>query len=285
LTRLDAKHAPRSDAEAQPAPREPVAQAAPAAEAAPLATRPSESGGFNTDLGLAPPSMLASLGSRTSIVIAAYNEAGSIGAVVAELLPTYPNVVVVDDGSSDDTAQRAAAAGARVLRHLINRGQGAALQTGINYALTLGSDFIVTFDADGQHDAADLPALLVPLARGEAEICLGSRFMTQHERMPLTRRIVLFCAVIFTRITARAKLSDTHNGLRAFTRRAAQMLDLKLDRMAHASEILDQVVASELPYIEVPVRVRYTEYSLRKGQRSSAALRVAFDYFMGRLIR
>ena len=222
---------------------------------------------------------------RATIVIAAYNEAESIAEVVRELIEIYPHVIVVDDGSEDDTAQRARAAGASVLTHLINRGQGAALQTGVSYALARGAEIIVTFDADGQHDVADLPELIAPIERGDAEISLGSRFLSRRERIPLVRRVVLRLAVLFMRVTSRVRLSDAHNGLRAFSRRAASGLDLKLDRMAHASEIVDQVAASGLPYVEVPVRVRYTDYSLKKGQKSTAALRVAFDYLMGRLIR
>jgi polyprenyl-phospho-N-acetylgalactosaminyl synthase len=225
------------------------------------------------------------LARRTTIVIAAYNEALKIADVVRELLTVFPHVVVVDDGSEDETAARAREAGASVLVHLVNRGQGAALQTGITYALAQGAEYIVTFDADGQHDMADLPALLTPIQNGKADICLGSRFLERREKIPLLRRWVLFCAVLFMRVTTHARLSDAHNGLRAFSRRAARALDLKLDRMAHASEIVDQIVASKLRYIEVPVRVRYTDYSLRKGQRNTAAFRVAFDYLMGRLIR
>jgi glycosyltransferase involved in cell wall biosynthesis len=219
------------------------------------------------------------------VVIAAYNEAKAIGHVVRELREHYAQVVVVDDGSADATAQLALDAGAHVLTHLINRGQGAALQTGISYALLRGAQAVVTFDADGQHDVHDIARLLAPIRAGGAHIALGSRFLERREHIPLGRRMVLFCAVWFTRLFARARLTDTHNGLRAFSRVAAQKLDLQLDRMAHASELLDQVVASGLPYVEVPVRIRYTEYSLSKGQRSSAALRVAFDYLMARLIR
>jgi glycosyltransferase involved in cell wall biosynthesis len=233
----------------------------------------------------ASPSLLGLAAPRATIVIAAYNEGPCIAEVVGELITQYPDVVVVDDGSEDDTAQRARAAGACVLTHLVNRGQGAALQTGITYALAQGAEFIITFDADGQHDMADLPALVSPIARGEAEISLGSRFLSRREKIPATRRLILFLAVLFMRVTSRVRLSDAHNGLRAFSRRAARMLDLKLDRMAHASEIVDQIVASGLPYVEVPVRIRYTDYSLKKGQKSTAAIRVAFDYLMGRLIR
>lgn len=220
----------------------------------------------------------------TVIVIAAYNEARAIREVVAEVAAVFPRVVVVDDGSADDTAVQARAGGATVLTHFVNRGQGAALQTGIRYALEHGAKYIVTFDADGQHDVNDLPAMLGPIARGESEICLGSRFLEANTEVPALRRVVLAGAVIFTRMTSRVKLTDAHNGLRAFSHKAASTLDIKLDRMAHASEIIDQIRWTGLPYREVPVHVRYTEYSMAKGQKSSAALRVAFDYIVGRLI-
>lgn len=222
---------------------------------------------------------------RTAIVIAAYNEAGCIGSVVSELRASFPNVIVVDDGSPDATAEEARLAGATVLRHYVNRGQGAALQTGITYALGQGAEILVTFDADGQHDVADLPAMIQPIAAGEVHICLGSRFLRSTEGIPWFRRMVLRGAVLFTRMTSRVRLTDAHNGFRAFSRTAALSVDIQLDRMAHASEIVDQFHQSGLPYREVPVRIRYTEYSLRKGQRSSAALRVAFDYLLGRLTR
>ncbi len=221
----------------------------------------------------------------TYIVIAAFNEGKAIGEVVRELRVRYPNVVVVDDGSRDDTCERAREAGATALRHVVNRGQGAALQTGMTYALKEGARFIVTFDADGQHRPEDIPGLVMPIASGEVEFCLGSRFLEHGDKVPFGRRMLLFGAIIFTRITSGMRLSDAHNGFRALSRKAAEHIDLQLDRMAHASEIIDQLRASELPYKEVPVFIRYTAYSMAKGQRSSAAFRVALDYLIGRLLR
>jgi glycosyltransferase involved in cell wall biosynthesis len=219
------------------------------------------------------------------IVIAAFDESAAIADVVRELRISYPNVVVVDDGSADDTWEHAARGGAIVLRHLVNRGQGAALQTGITYALKHGAAVIATFDADGQHCPKDLPALVTPILQGKVEICLGSRFLGRADAMPRSRRMLLRAAVAFTRVTSGLRVSDTHNGLRAFSRRAAEHFDIQLDRMAHASELIDQVRSSGLPYCEVPVHIRYTRYSLAKGQRSSAALRVALEYLVGRLLR
>lgn len=218
------------------------------------------------------------------IVIPAYNEGAAISHVVSSV-PIWCTSLVVDDGSMDDTAQRAADAGAMVLRHVVNRGQGAALQTGIEYALLKGADIIVTYDADGQHDPADLEKLVAPIRQGLAEVALGSRFLEHIHEVPRSRRIVLRAAVLFTRITSGLKLTDTHNGYRAFSRAAAQKISIRLDRMAHASEILDQIRIHNLRYVEVPVRIRYTEYSKQKGQRSRAAFRIVLDYLLGKLVR
>ncbi len=219
------------------------------------------------------------------VVIPALNEGAAIGDVVRGLAVHCTHLVVVDDGSTDDTSSCALEVGATVLRHAINRGQGAALQTGIEYSLRQGARYVVTFDADGQHPAHALPALMAPIVAGEAEVVLASRFMRDAGSVPRMRRVVLRAAVLFTRLTSGARVSDTHNGLRAFSRKAARVLDIQLDRMAHASEIIDQIHRSGLVYTEVPVRVQYTKYSRAKGQSSSAALRIALDYLLGKLLR
>jgi len=219
------------------------------------------------------------------VVIAAYNEGPAIESVVGEVTALYPNVVVVDDGSSDDTFAGARKCRVHVLRHLINRGQGAALQTGIDYALKRGARYVVTFDADGQHRVEDVGATVSPIYRGEYDICLGSRFLGRAVDMPMKRRLALRAAVLFTRIVSRVKVTDTHNGLRAFSRRAAERINLTLDRMAHASEIIDSVRQSGLPYCEVPVQVRYTKYSRAKGQSTRGAFRILIHYLSGRLLR
>ena len=219
------------------------------------------------------------------VVIPAFNEAAAIGSVIAGLRAYAGNIVVIDDGSKDATAGAAHEAGAIVLRHVINRGQGAALQTGIEYALRHGASAIVTFDSDGQHSPADVPTLVAPLRDGCADIVLGSRFLGSTESMPRLRRVVLHLAVVFTRMVSGLRVTDAHNGLRAFSRRAASMVHIQLDRMAHASELMDQIRRSGLVYTEVPVHVRYTEYSRQKGQRGVHAVRIAFDYFIGKFVR
>jgi glycosyltransferase involved in cell wall biosynthesis len=219
----------------------------------------------------------------TIVVIAAYNEGGVIGGVVAELVAERYQVVVVDDGSTDDTAVRARAAGATTLRHAANRGQGAALQSGLRYALQQGACVLVTFDADGQHSVTDLPRLLRPVLDGEADVVLGSRFLGNAAAVPPARRALLRAAVVFTGIASGLRLTDAHNGLRALSRRAAECLDLQLDGMAHASEIIDQVVLAGCRLVEVPVNVRYTSYSLAKGQRLGHAAHIAWEYLFSKL--
>lgn len=219
------------------------------------------------------------------VVVSAYNEAQTVGTVVRDLRQRYPSVVVVDDGSSDDTSSEILSAGGTLLRHLINLGQGAALQTGIEYSLSAGAEVIVTFDADGQHHASDVAPIATPILEGRADIVLGSRFLGQAENMPFSKWVILKGGVLFTRLVSGVSLTDVHNGLRAFSRRAAKKLCITINRMGHASELIDQIKQSGLPYVEVPVRVRYTEYSRKKGQGVSGALRIVTDYVLGRIIR
>ena len=202
------------------------------------------------------------------VVVAAYNEARVIGGVIAELRRDSHRIVVVDDGSSDMTARVAAECGAIVLQHPINLGQGAALQTGIEFALLRSAEVIVTFDADGQHRVGDIGKLVEALQKHRADFALGSRFLGAAVNIPPLRRMLLRAATLFTRVTTGLRLTDAHNGLRAMTRRGAQRIRLRQNRMAHASEILGQIAASGLKFVEVPVTIEYSGYSLTKGQRS-----------------
>ena len=213
------------------------------------------------------------------IVIPAFNEVGSIGEVLATIR-SYPwNIVVVDDGSSDGTA--AAAVGPRVhcCRHVVNLGQGAALQTGIRYALQSGARYIVTYDADGQHRVEDVEGLLRPVMSGEYDVALGTRFSHPDSirSIPASRRFLLRVAAAYTRWTVGLHVTDAHNGLRAFSAKAAARLRILQNRMSHATEILQQIRAHDLRYVEVPVHVRYTAYSVRKGQSSLNAVTILCD--------
>jgi len=217
-------------------------------------------------------------------VIPAYNEEKSIGRVVGELKKAgYSNLIVIDDGGKDKTYSEAKKAGATVLRHFINRGQGAALRTGIEYALAHSADFIVTFDSDGQHRIEDLPAMLGPVVKGEVDVTLGSRFLRKNN-LPIGRKILLKGSVLVQMIFYGVRLSDAHNGFRVLNRKAAQWIRIDSDRMEHASEIVEEIVKKKIKYKEVPVVIRYTGYSMRKGHGSfKGALKIFFKMIIRRI--
>ena len=208
------------------------------------------------------------------IVLAVYNEAQRIGPVLDELLRVAKNIAVVNDGSQDDTAGEVLIRPVWLVQHAVNLGQGAALQTGIAFALERHAEYIITFDADGQHCASDIPVLIQHLTAEGADFVLGSRFLGKAEGIPWSRKLMLRMAVLFTRVFSGVALTDAHNGLRAMTRRGAQQVHITMNRMEHASEIIDQIARSGLKYVEAPVTIRYTPESLTKGQKTSAALRL-----------
>ncbi len=220
------------------------------------------------------------------IVIAAYNEAHSIGHVVRELVKAkYKNVVVVDDGSSDDTVRIAGQHTKHVLQHTINRGQGAALKTGIDYAVQQGADIIVTFDADGQHRVEDIPAMIEPVKSGEVDVTLGSRFLAKGTEVPLFRKLVLKGGIFVVWLFYGIRLTDVHNGFRALSRHAAEQIEISMDRMEHASEILSEIRKKHLRFVEVPVIIKYTEYSKQHGQSSLNAIKIFYKMLLHKLTK
>lgn len=221
-------------------------------------------------------------------VVPAFNEAGRISATLSACLPYLDRIVVVDDGSSDTTAQDAVMDKIVVLRHKINRGQGAALRTGTEAALKLGADIVVHLDADGQHHPEDIPALIQPIVDGKFDVVFGSRFMgIEPEGMPFSRRILMVGIKIFNALMLgiTKDMTDPQSGMRAMSASAARSIPFCQDRMAHASEILRLVTRSDLRWVEVPVHVRYTQESLHKGQKSLDALKIVWQLFVGVFIR
>ncbi len=218
------------------------------------------------------------------IVIPAYNEGLALRTVLANLEPYGYSVVVVDDGSAVPAASKIMSRVPHVLRHCVNLGQGAALQTGITYALRRGAKYLVTFDADDQHVAAEIPSLLGPLERDEADVALGTRFAMGGSAVNISRRrlVTLKVATLMSRRSTGLNISDTHNGFRAFTAKAARKIRITQDRMSHASEILEQIARLGLRYVEVPVTIRYTEYSIAKGQKLSNAFNVMWESIAAR---
>ncbi|WP_432456755.1 glycosyltransferase family 2 protein [Cellulomonas iranensis] len=202
----------------------------------------------------------------TCVVVPLFNESAVVGDVIRDLRTSFPLVVAVDDGSTDGSAAVARDAGALVVEHPINLGQGAALQTGLETALRLGAQYVVTFDSDGQHQREDAVAMVSRLRTDEADVVFGSRFLDARTRPGAVKRAVLRAAVVYSNATTGVRLTDTHNGLRALNRRAAATLRIRQNRMAHASEIIEQVGRAGLRWVEHPVHILYTDYSRSKGQ-------------------
>jgi len=222
----------------------------------------------------------------TWVVIAAFNEEKKISEVIQSLQKIgYKSIVVVDDGSKDKTYQIAESNKVDVLRHIINRGQGAALKTGIDYALGKGADIIVTFDADGQHDAREIERLVLPIKECKVDVTLGSRFIDRRSNPPFVRKVILKGGAVIFRIMYGVRLTDSHNGFRALSAKAAQRIDLTQDGMEHASEIVEEISKKRLRYCEVPVTIRYTSYSLQHGQKSSNAFRILFKMILNKLMK
>lgn len=207
-----------------------------------------------------------------------YNEASVVGTVITDLRASFPNVVCIDDGSGDGSGEVARAAGAHLVQHPVNLGQGAALQTGIEFALAHEEcDWIITFDADGQHRIEDAQAMLDAARAENKAIVFGSRFLDDRTNPGWIKRTILKTAVWVSNLTSNMRLTDAHNGLRVIRRDAAEQIELKQDRMAHATEIVVELGRTGLPWKEHPVELLYTDYSKAKGQSVLNAVNILVD--------
>jgi len=222
---------------------------------------------------------------KTFIIIPAFNEKAVIGRVVDDLLPLGCRIVVVDDGSPEELRPQVARHNeVFYIRHKVNLGQGAALQTGIDFALKQGASWFVTFDADGQHSVEDIPAILTPLFMEQADIVLASRFLTKgSHNAPVIKQLILKAGRWVNYIFTGLYLSDAHNGLRAMNRIAANTIRITENRMAHATEIVAQIKKHKLRYREIGANVLYTPYSKNKGQSSLNSLKIFFDLVLQKL--
>ena len=218
------------------------------------------------------------------VIVPAYNEAEVLESVLTGLLDVFPRVVCVDDGSSDGSADIARTAGATVVRHAVNLGQGAALETGFAYARSQPEiEHVITFDADGQHDIGDALTMLATCRATGTDIVLGSRALGATVDQPLRRALLLRAALLVSRVTSGLPVSDTHNGLRVLSRRAFSRITLTQPGMAHASELEGAIKSHGLTWLESPTTIRYTEYSLGKGQAKLNAINIVFDLAIARL--
>jgi len=218
------------------------------------------------------------------IVIPAFNEEKKIGRVIKNLKKdNFKNIIVVDDGSQDKTGNIARKCGAKVYTHIINRGLGGALNTGITAALINHAKIVATCDADGQHDTADIKRAIKVLKEKNLDVVIGSRLINSRG-MPLSRKIINFGANIITYLLFRVYVSDTQSGLRVFTKEAAEKIKIKTNRMEVSSEIVNEIGRNKLKFEEIPIKAIYTEYSMRKGQSNSNAFRIFYKLIMRRIM-
>lgn len=214
----------------------------------------------------------------TAIVIPVYNEAEVIDSVVTQALAHFDRVVCVDDGSTDGSAEVVARTRAYLVRHPINLGQGAALQTGIEFALTDPAvRYVATYDADGQHRIEDVLEMLEVARTQGVDVVFGSRFLDDRTEVGALKRGVLRLAVAYTNATTGLRLTDAHNGLRVLSRPVAEALDIRQNGMAHASEIISKIGKGGYSFAEVPVHILYTDYSKGKGQSLLNSVNILFD--------
>jgi glycosyltransferase involved in cell wall biosynthesis len=204
---------------------------------------------------------------QIAIVIPIFNEAGVVGQVLEEVRH-FGNfrLIVVDDGSTDDSYVQASAHGALTLRHRLNRGKGAAVKTGIMAANLLEADIVVTMDGDGQHDPSDIETLVRPILESNADVVLGSRTLNSKE-MPPFKVIANYIGNLFTWLFYGIWVSDSQSGFRAYSKYAALIIDTKADKYEYDSKVIREIKTNRLRFTEVPVHTRYTEYSRGKKQK------------------
>jgi len=222
------------------------------------------------------------------IIIPAYNESNSILQVINAIkaVDNTWNIVVVDDCSDDNTVELIQQTDAIVLRHIINRGQGAALKTGTDYAIINGADIIVHFDADGQFVASEIQEVIAPVLNGEADIAFGSRFLSasggKKSAVPwFKKHVILGLAKVVNQIFLGINLTDPQAGFRAFSGAAAKKINWQQDRMAHCSEIMQLAFKHKLRIREVPITVIYRTF----GQKFSGGLKILEELFLGILTK
>lgn len=224
--------------------------------------------------------------SDTWLVVPCYNEATVIRDVLTNARLTFPNIVAVNDGSPDNSAEEIHAGGAHLINHPVNLGQGAAIQTGIEYARKQpGAKYFVTFDADGQHQVKDVVRMVKRLRAEPLDIIVGTRFgrpRAEGDQVPWIKRVVLRTVVVLSPQTRKLGLTDAHNGLRVFNQTVAQELNIRMNGMSHASEFIDQISQNEWRVSEEPVDILYTEYSMSKGQSLLNGVNILADGFLAR---
>lgn len=216
----------------------------------------------------------------TVVAIPIFNEAQILDSVLSSVLSVFPNVLCIDDGSSDGSADLVRKRGVRIISHCLNIGQGGALQTAFSIiAMEKQFKYLVTFDADGQHDPLDAKRMILDLVKSNTDVVFASRFSGKNvQGIPLIKRVMLRSVVKINRYLTDVDLTDTHNGLRAIKVSAAANLRLVHFGMAHATELVSKVLQSGLRYREISVDIAYTPYSKSKGQSVFNSVNILFDF-------
>ncbi len=200
------------------------------------------------------------------IIIPAFNEEKTIGKLLVKLKSGgYRNIVVVDDCSTDKTSQIAQKARVVVLRHIINRGVGAAWRTGFEYVLENKAKTIITMDADLQHRVSEIPKIFKPIVNKKADIVIGKRKFGSR-KMPFSRKLANRVGNLFTFLFFRFNVSDSQSGFRGLSRETLEKMELHSNKMEICSEMIREIKKNNLKLVEVPISTVYTKYSLSKGQ-------------------
>ncbi len=201
------------------------------------------------------------------IVVPVYNEASVIADVINDLKRCgYYHIIVVDDGSCDDSYMISRGRKVIALRHRINRGKGAAVKTGFVAANTLGAEIIVTIDGDGQHNPEDIIKLIQPIIEKKADVVLGTR-LKDTTGMPVIKVLANKIGNVITWGLYGIRVSDSQSGFRAYSQLAANLIDTKADKYEYDSQVLREIKDNKLRFMEVPIEVKYTEYSMGKKQK------------------
>lgn len=223
---------------------------------------------------------------RVVIIIPSYNEGAVIKQTIDAIPLRFKNIVCIDDGSTDESVKSISQTRAQLVQHSVNLGQGASLQTGLDYALQNPKlEYFVTYDADGQHNIDDVERMLRKIQADKLDIVLGSRFMGKAQNLTRRKKRMLKLAVAFMNAMTGVKLTDAHNGLRVFNRYTAENLNIQMPDFAHASEIIERIAQKQFKYEEVPVTITYTKYSRGKGQTMINSINIFFDVVLNRIIK
>ena len=221
---------------------------------------------------------------KAQIIVPAFNESQIIFKVLTSLPKKLKGIsdietILVNDGSQDDTLEQAEKAKVQTVSHVINRGLGAAIKTGIEWAKSKNTDIIITFDSDGQHASADIPKIIKALITQKADLVIGSRFL-KKQKIPLDKLLINKFANLATFLMFGVKSSDSQSGMRAFSKEAIKLIDFKGERMDFSSEILYEAKRNNLRVVEVPIKAIYTPYSRGKGQKHLNAIPILIRFLV-----